>query len=101
MLTCDFVSKRASKALAVMEAKKFNALAAQFGAGTMSDKEKLGLVEVRAGGEGREEWGTFQFPSLLQSPGLGAGKGGEVGEGGRGVAALPAHVEEYIEEGCF
>ncbi|KAG2440423.1 hypothetical protein HYH02_010310 [Chlamydomonas schloesseri] len=48
MLTCDFVSKRASKAVAVMEAKKFNALAAQFDAGTMSDKEKLGLVEVMA-----------------------------------------------------
>lgn len=48
ILCCDFVSRRTSKAVAVMEAKKFQALAGQFAAGTMSDKEKLTLVEVRA-----------------------------------------------------
>ncbi|KAG2497889.1 hypothetical protein HYH03_004155 [Edaphochlamys debaryana] len=48
MLAFDFVSKRTSRAMAVMEAKKFTALATQFGEGTMSDKEKLTLVEVMA-----------------------------------------------------
>ncbi len=47
ILSCDFVSRRTSKVVAVMEAKKFQALAGQFAAGTMSDKEKLTLVEVR------------------------------------------------------
>lgn len=47
VLSCDFVTRRVSKTLEVMQPRKFLALAAQFGSTSMSDKEKLALVEVR------------------------------------------------------
>ncbi|GLI68625.1 hypothetical protein VaNZ11_013103, partial [Volvox africanus] len=47
-LTCDFITRRVSKSIGVIDAKKFLALAAQFGSTAMSDKEKLALVEVMA-----------------------------------------------------
>ncbi|GLC61910.1 hypothetical protein PLESTB_001818300, partial [Pleodorina starrii] len=45
IMTFDFVTRRVSKVIGVMETKKFMALAAQCGSTAMGDKEKLALVE--------------------------------------------------------
>lgn len=48
ILTFEFQSKKMRRALRVMDAKKFASLERQFHLSTMSDKERLGLVEMFA-----------------------------------------------------